>query len=69
MRGNGYAEVLDQAYGAQLRRAMSALTLDIRSAKRHVRVRLVDEAVIVDPVEVTRPRRGTWISYDVVSVE
>ncbi len=69
MRGNGYAEVLDQAHGAQLRRAMSALTLDVRSAKGHVRVRLVDEAVIVDPVEVTRPRRGTWISYDVVSVE
>lgn len=69
MRGNGYAEVLDQAHGAQLRRAMSALTLDIRSAKGHVRVRLVDEAVMVDPLRVTRPRRGTWITYDVVSVE
>jgi len=69
MRGNGYAEVLDQAHGAQLRRSMSALTLDIRSARGHVRVRLVDEAVIVEPVRVKRPRRGTWISYDVVSVE
>jgi hypothetical protein len=58
MRGNGYAEVLDQALGAQLRRAMSALTLDIRSAKGHVRVGLVDEAVLVEPVPVTRPRAG-----------
>jgi anti-sigma regulatory factor (Ser/Thr protein kinase) len=69
MRGNGYAEVLDQALGTQLRRSMSALTLDIRSAKGHVGVRVVDEVVLVDPLPTTRPRRGTWITYEVVSVE
>jgi len=67
-RGNGYAEVLDQALGAQLRRAMSSLVLDIRSAKGRVGVRLVDEAVRVDAPLATHPRRGTWITYEVTSI-
>ena len=67
-RGNGYAEVLDQALGAQLRRAMSSLALDIRSAKGRVRVRLVDEAVRVEAPTVPAPRRGTWITYEVISI-
>lgn len=68
-RGNGYAEVMDYALGAQLRRAMSSLRLDIRSAKGRVAVRLVDEAVLPDQPLATQPRRGTWITYEVTSIE
>lgn len=68
MRGNGYAEVLDEALGAQLRRSLSALRLDIRSAKGRVEVRLVDERVQVDPLPAPIPRRGTWITYEVTSI-
>jgi anti-sigma regulatory factor (Ser/Thr protein kinase) len=68
-RGNGYSEVLDQALGAQLRRAMSSLALDLRSGRGRVGVRLVDEAVRVDLPPPAEPRRGTWVTYEVISIE
>jgi anti-sigma regulatory factor (Ser/Thr protein kinase) len=66
-RGNGYAEVLDLAHAAQLQRAMSALSLDIRSAKGRVQVALVDGSMRPTRLD-TRPRRGTWISYEITTV-
>ncbi len=66
-RGNGYAEVLDLAHAAQLQRAQSALSLDIRSAKGRVEVALVDGTMRPTPLD-TQPRRGTWISYEITTV-
>jgi anti-sigma regulatory factor (Ser/Thr protein kinase) len=67
-RGNGIAEVLDRGHAAQLRRAMSELSLDIRSARGRVRVRVVDGQQIIDGPPTATARRGTWISYEVRTV-
>lgn len=66
-RGNGIAEVLDLGQAAQVRRAMSELRVDIRSAKGRVGVRLVDGRVLPEALP-TEPRRGTWVTYEVRTV-
>lgn len=67
-RGNGFAEVLDDALDKALVQAKSAVSLDIRSADGRVVVELVDGRQEARPERVGRSRRGTWITYTVVSI-
>jgi hypothetical protein len=67
-RGNGFAEVIDSAVQNELVRAASAATIDIRSAHGHVSVELIGGHVLPVGWSVERPRRGTWITYTVLTV-
>jgi hypothetical protein len=66
-RGNGFAEVLDVAVEDHLVRTRSAAQLDIRSANGRVTVDLVGGVRNVSTPETNRSRRGTWITYTIVS--
>jgi len=67
-RGNGFAEVLDDAMKKLLVRAKSAVELDIRSSKGRVVVDLLDGRQDARAGRVENPRRGTWITYTVTAV-
>jgi hypothetical protein len=67
-RGNGFAEVFEETLDRMLVRTMSAVTVDIRSAKGRVIVDLIDGRQQANPGTVERARRGTWITYTVTSV-
>lgn len=67
-RGNGFAEVLEKASQDHLVRANSAATLDIRAAKGRVNIQVVAGAVKPEGSTPTVPRRGTWITYTIVTV-
>jgi hypothetical protein len=63
-RGNGFPETLEAALTASL----SAARLDIHSANGFLRTEITQEAVKMTPFPAARFRRGTWISYELVSV-
>lgn len=66
-RGNGFSETIDYAIEQQLVQASSAVEIDIRAASGRVGVHLVAGATQVKDGLATTPRRGTWISYTVVT--
>jgi hypothetical protein len=66
-RGNGFSETIDYAIEQQLVQASSAVEIDIRAASGRVGVHLVGGVTQVKDGLVTVPRRGTWISYTVVT--
>jgi anti-sigma regulatory factor (Ser/Thr protein kinase) len=66
-RGNGFSETIDYALEQQLVQASSAVELDIRAASGRVGVHVVAGAAQVKDGLATTPRRGTWISYTVVT--
>ncbi len=63
-RGNGLAETLDRA----LTTSLHAATLDVQSARGFLRTQVVQGNIKHDPIPPTQFRRGTWISYSLVSV-
>jgi hypothetical protein len=67
-RGNGFAEVFDEAIDRLLVRHRSAVKVDIRSGAGRVVVDLVDGRKDADRGTVGRPRRGTWITYTVTTI-
>jgi hypothetical protein len=67
-RGNGFAEVFDEALDRLLVRSLSAVTIDIRSGAGRVVVDLVDGRMNADRGTVGRSRRGTWITYTVRTI-
>lgn len=67
-RGNGFAEVFDDALDQMLKRATSSVTVDIRSGKGRVVVDLLDGETRPRRGTVGRARRGTWITYTVTTV-
>jgi hypothetical protein len=67
-RGNGFAEVLDEALDRLLVRSFSAVNVDIRSSKGRAVIKLVDGRQSVERAAIKRPRRGTWITYVVTTV-
>ena len=66
-RGNGFAEVLDVAIENHLVRIGSAAQLDIRSAQGRVTVEVVGGAQITKTPRTNRSRRGTWITYSIIT--
>ena len=66
-RGNGFPETIEYALEQQLIHARSAVEMDIRAASGRVGVQLVQGQLNVRDGLATSPRRGTWISYTVVS--
>ena len=62
-RGNGYTETFEAA----LTSTLHAARLDVHAANGFVRTELVDGRRKVDVIPAPRFRRGTWISYDIVS--
>jgi anti-sigma regulatory factor (Ser/Thr protein kinase) len=66
-RGNGFSETIDYAVEQQLIQLSSAVELDIRAASGRVGVHLVGGATQVKDGLATTPRRGTWISYTVIT--
>jgi anti-sigma regulatory factor (Ser/Thr protein kinase) len=66
-RGNGFSETIDYALEQQLVQLSSAVELDIRAATGRVGVHLIGGTKQVKDGLVTTPRRGTWISYTVVT--
>jgi anti-sigma regulatory factor (Ser/Thr protein kinase) len=66
-RGNGFSETIDYALEQQLVQASSAVEIDIRAASGRVGVHLVGGVTQVKDGLATTPRRGTWISYTVVT--
>ncbi|HEY4095910.1 MAG TPA: ATP-binding protein [Baekduia sp.] len=66
-RGNGFAETIDYAVEQQLVQARSGVELDIRAAGGRVGVMLAGGVTTIDETRTTTPRRGTWISYTVVT--
>lgn len=67
-RGNGFAEVFDDALDQLLRRENSSVAVDIRSGKGRVIVDLVDGETRPRRGTVGRSRRGTWITYTITTV-
>jgi anti-sigma regulatory factor (Ser/Thr protein kinase) len=67
-RGNGFAEVFDDASHELLKRENSSVRIDIRSAKGRVVVDFIDGRTRAEAGSVVRSRRGTWITYTVTSV-
>lgn len=67
-RGNGFAEVFDEALDRLLVRTLSAVNVDIRSGAGRVVVDLVDGRMTGDRGTVGRSRRGTWITYTVTTI-
>lgn len=67
-RGNGFAEVLDDAASKVLVRTMSSVRVDIRSSKGRIVVDLVDGRQEPRPESISGPRRGTWITYTVTTI-
>jgi hypothetical protein len=67
-RGNGFAEVFDEALDRLLVRTLSSVTVDIRSGKGGVVIDLVDGRQDASAAQIDGPRRGTWITYTVTSI-
>ena len=63
-RGIGYEEVFDSA----LRSTLRAAELEIHAASGFFRNRFVDGRRIPEVFPPARFRRGTWISYELISV-
>jgi hypothetical protein len=63
-RGNGLPETLEAALTASL----SAGRLDIHSANGFLRTEITQGTIRMTPFPAARYRRGTWISYELVSV-
>ncbi len=63
-RGIGYSAVLEAA----LTSSLHAARMDILSASGFCRLQLVQEKRKVEVFPATRFRRGTWITYDLISV-
>jgi hypothetical protein len=66
-RGNGFPETIEYALEQQLVQAGSAVEIDIRAASGRIGLELVDGQTKVRDGLATDPRRGTWISYTVVT--
>jgi len=63
-RGIGFSAVLEAA----LTRSLHAAQMDILSANGHCRLGVVQETDKVEVFPAPRFRRGTWITYDLISV-
>jgi anti-sigma regulatory factor (Ser/Thr protein kinase) len=63
-RGIGFSEIQESALTASLH----AARLDIHSASGFFRLQIVQESKKVEVFPAARFRRGTWITYDLVSV-
>lgn len=63
-RGIGFSAVMEAA----LTSSLHAARMDILSANGLCRVQNVEEIPKVDVLPAARFRRGTWITYDLVSV-
>lgn len=66
-RGNGFAEVFEAAVRTDLVRASSGADIDIRAGKGHVGVTIAGGTEVAEQRRVDQPRRGTWITYTVVT--
>lgn len=66
-RGNGLPETIEYALEQQLIQAGSAVEIDIRAASGRIGIDVVDGQMKVRDGLSTDPRRGTWISYTVVT--
>jgi anti-sigma regulatory factor (Ser/Thr protein kinase) len=66
-RGNGFPETIEYALEQQLIQSGSAVEIDIRAASGRIGVDVVQGQVRVRDGLVTERRRGTWISYTVVT--
>lgn len=66
-RGNGLPETIEYALEQQLIQTGSAVEMDIRAASGRIGVDVVQGEVRVRDGLATTPRRGTWISYTVVT--
>lgn len=66
-RGNGFSEVFEDV-NRLLAPARSAVKIEIRSAKGGVLLELLDGRIEPRPASVERPRRGTWITYTVMTI-
>jgi hypothetical protein len=62
-RGNGFAEVFDEALRTDLIRNRTAAEVDIRSGRGRLTVELVGGVTKITPHRVGRPRRGAWMTY------
>lgn len=63
-RGIGFSEIQESA----LTSSLYAARLDIHSASGFFRLQIVQESKKVEVFPAARFRRGTWITYDLVSV-
>ncbi|HKT83104.1 MAG TPA: ATP-binding protein [Solirubrobacterales bacterium] len=63
-RGIGFSEVLEAA----LTRSLHAARMDIHSANGFCRIQTVQEQRKQEVFPAARFRRGTWITYDLISV-
>jgi anti-sigma regulatory factor (Ser/Thr protein kinase) len=66
-RGNGFPETIEYALEQQLIQTGSAVEIDIRAASGRIGVDVIQGQVKVRDGLATDPRRGTWISYTVVT--
>jgi hypothetical protein len=62
-RGNGFPETFEAALVSSL----GAARLDVHSAYGFVRTQIVQEKRKVDTFPAAAFKRGTWITYDLVS--
>jgi hypothetical protein len=63
-RGFGFSAVLEES----LTQSLHSARMEILSASGHCRVGVVQESRKVDVFSAARYRRGTWITYDLISV-
>jgi len=63
-RGVGFSSVFEAA----LRSSLHAGRMDVLSANGFCRIQTVQESPKIEVLPATRFRRGTWITYDLVSV-
>ena len=66
-RGNGFPETIEYALEQQLIQTGSAVEIDIRAASGRIGIAVIQGQVKVRDGLATDPRRGTWISYTVVT--
>ncbi len=66
-RGNGFPETIEYALEQQLVQTGSAVEIDIRAASGRIGLEVVQGQIKVRDGLATEPRRGTWISYTVVT--
>ncbi len=66
-RGNGFAEVFDIALRTDLVRSSSGAEVDIRAGKGRVGVKIFGGSEVAEPRPIGQPRRGTWITYTVIT--
>jgi hypothetical protein len=62
-RGNGFFHIQDAALTARL----SAAQMEIYAANGFLRLQIVQASFVPTPLNATAHKRGTWISYSLIS--